>query len=268
MAGGSNQKKNIRGTREWAVAEINCCLGCLHGCRYCYARYDAVQRKGIVTEKQWNACRVVEKEVLRQHPLYSGQVMFPTAHDIVPDNLEACVKVLKNLLDAGNRVLVVSKPNIESVRRICMDFDQFRERLLFRFTITARDSRLLEFWEPGAPAYTERKACLRHAFDMGFATSVSVEPMLDTGDVIKMVHELLPYISHSIWLGKMNRIDERVNIDSEQMSLEIERIKQGQRDEKIWALYRDLKLFDKVRWKESVKEVLGLEGASKPGLDI
>jgi DNA repair photolyase len=163
---------------------------------------------------------------------------------------------------------VVSKPNIESVRRICIDFDQFRDLLLFRFTITARDSRILEFWEPKAPDYAERKSCLEYAFDEGFETSVSVEPMLDTTDVVSMVRELLPYISHSIWLGKMNRIDERVKIDSEQMRLEIERIRQGQRDEKLWQLYRALKPCDKVRWKESVKEVLGIKAPSEPGLDI
>lgn len=250
------------------MAEINCCRGCLHGCRYCYARYDAVVRKKTMTIEQWDCCRIIDEEVNRQHPLYPGQVMFPTRHDIIAENLEASVTVVKNLLDAGNRVLVVSKPHIASVRRLCSDFHEFRKRLLFRFTITARDSRVLQFWEPGAPAYAERKSCLKYAFDAGFATSVSVEPMLDTADVVAMVRELLPDVSHSIWLGKMNRIDERVRVDSEQMRLEIERIRHGQRDENIWALYRALHHIERVRWKESVKEVLGLEVASKAGMDI
>lgn len=268
MSGGPKQKGSVRGTKEWAVAEINCCRGCNHGCRYCYARYDAVERKGLVTAKEWDSCRIVEAEVVRQHPLYSGQVMFPTAHDIVPENLDACIQVLANLFSGGNRVLVVSKPNLASIRRICKEFDTLRKQLLFRFTITARNPEILKFWEPGAPGYSERKQCLEYAFNEGFETSVSVEPMLDTADVIPMVRELLPYISHSIWLGKMNRIEERVRQDSEKMRLEIERIKQGQRDEKLWELYRALKPYDKVRWKESVKEVVGIEVPSQPGLDI
>ena len=37
----------IRGTKEWAVAEINCSIGCPHDCRYCYARVAALD-KGLI----------------------------------------------------------------------------------------------------------------------------------------------------------------------------------------------------------------------------
>lgn len=268
MAGNSDRNKGIRGTREWAVAEINCCIGCQHGCRYCYARYDAVERRKKVTADQWSSCQAVDEEVKRKHPLYPGQVMFPTAHDIVAENLEVCLTVLTSLLNAGNRVLVVSKPSIVCIKRICHDLRNFREQLLFRFTITARDRTLLDFWEPGAPGYKERMGCLEYAFDNGFATSVSVEPMLDTSDVVGMVHELLPYISHSIWLGKMNKIETRVHLDSPQVQLEVEKIRQGQLDVKLHYLYRQLGSICKVRWKESVKEVLGIRPPDEPGLDI
>lgn len=264
----TDNKKPIRGTREWAVAEINCCLGCSHGCRYCYARYDLVVRRGMVTPEQWSSCRVIEKEVVKKQPLYPGQVMFPTAHDIVPENLEDCLVVLRNLLDAGNRVLVVTKPHLDCVRRICSDFSGAKDRILFRFTITARDLEVLQFWEPHAPDYLERKCCLEYAFNNGFDTSVSVEPMLDTADVAAMVRELLPCVSHSIWLGKMNKITERVACDSEEMRLETERIERGQSNERLFQLFEELGGLKQVRWKESVKEVLGLQQATEPGLDL
>lgn len=260
-------KKPIRGTREWAIAEINCCRGCSHGCRYCYARYDQVERRGIVTPEQWSSCRVLEEELVKKQPHYPGQVMFPTAHDIVPENLEVCLTLLNNLLDAGNKVLVVSKPHLDCVRRICADLSDARDRILFRFTITARDAGILAFWEPLAPRYPERKSCLEYAFMKGFSTSVSVEPMLDSGDVSAMVRELLPFITHSIWIGKMNKIGERVTCDREETKREIERIERGQTDEQILLLYRELKGIEQLRWKESVKEVLGLERPTEPGLD-
>jgi DNA repair photolyase len=268
MADGSIGKKPIRGTREWAVAEINCSCGCPHGCRYCYARFDLVVKEGIVTPEQWTTCRILGDEVTRKWPLYPGQVMFPAAHDIVPENLEACLNVIRNLVEAGNRVLVVSKPHLDCLERLCSELSDVREQLLFRFTITARNKKVLQLWEPYAPGYVERKDCLEYAFRNGFATSVSVEPMLDTTDVAAMVHELLPFITHSIWLGKMNKIERRVACESIEMQKAVDRIEKGQSDERLLQLYHVLRDIPQVRWKESVKEVVGHQLASEPGLDM
>jgi DNA repair photolyase len=261
-------KKSISGTREWAVAEINCSLGCPHGCRYCYARYDQVERKGLITAEKWCDCSVLGNELTRKQPLYPGQVMFPSAHDIVPENLEACLSVLRNLVAAGNKVLVVSKPHFACIHRLCSEFLDVREQLLFRFTITARKSRILKIWEPHAPEYAERKKSLEYAFRQGYATSVSVEPMLDTSDVAAMVEDLLPFINHSIWLGKMNKIKQRVVSTSEKMQQEIDRIEKGQCDKRIFKLYYELAGIPQVRWKESIKRLIGLQLASEPGLDL
>lgn len=262
-----DEQKPVRGTREWAVAEINCCLGCPHGCRYCYARQAAVVKNALATPAEWSVCRVIPAEVAKIHPRYPGQVMFPTAHDIVPENLTACLQVIRQLTAGGNRVLVVSKPRLDCIRALCTEFLAAKDLLLFRFTITARDQELLELWEPRAPGYAERKACLVYAHAQGFATSVSVEPMLDTADVAAMVHELLPFVSHSIWLGKMNRIGERVTVDSPAMAQAVKRLAEGQSDDNILQIYRKLRHIGKIRWKESIKTVAGLELPAEPGLD-
>ena len=258
----------ISGTREWAVAEVNCSLGCPHDCRYCYARYDRVVRRRLVSAAEWRHCRVLPEEVDRVHPLYPGQVMFPAAHDIVAENLEACCRVLAGLLAAGNRVLVVSKPHRLCIETLCRRFAAFRDRLLFRFTITARDPALLLLWEPGAPGYEERRDCLALAGQRGFATSVSVEPILDAADVVAMVHELLPLVSHSIWLGRMNRIGERVVAETDEMRAAVERVERGQEDARIETIYHQLAHIPVVRWKESIKLVVGLPLAERPGLDV
>jgi len=262
------EKKVVRGTREWAVANIDCCTGCPHDCRYCYARYDAVEKRGELSAEEWRFCRVRREDVEKVQPLYPGQVMFPTTHDILPENLEACKTVIYRLLTAGNRVLVVTKPHLECVTELCRFLPDWKEMLLFRFTITARNRQLIQFWEPGAPEYPERKASLCHAFDAGFQTSVSVEPMLDTADVVEMVYELLPCVTHSIWLGKMNKVKQRVRIDSEEVEKRLNRLVAGQDDEKIAAIYRRLRHEPLLRWKESIKTVVGLEPAGEAGLDI
>ncbi len=260
-------KKKIRGTREWAVANIDCCTGCPHGCRYCYAYYDAVVRKRLVTAEQWRTCSIRDEDVEKAHPHYPGQVMFPCTHDIVPENLDACLQVIDNLLKSDNKVLIVSKPHMSCIAVLCDHLQPYKDSILFRFTITAGSNPVLSFWEPGAPVYEERVSCLQMAHKLGFQTSVSIEPMLETATVVEMVKALEPFVTHSIWLGKMNKINERVVADSDEMEREIQRICAGQSDARIWAIYEQLKNNPLVFWKESIKEVVGLDLATEPGYD-
>ena len=258
----------ISGTREWAVAEINCNVGCPHDCRYCYARAAALSTGLIDSASDWTRPRVIDAEVECSRPLYGGQVMFPTAHDIVEDNLEEALQVVSRLLEAGNNVLIVSKPSLVCIEQICDRFSGLRNQILFRFTITSRSSDILRLWEPGAPGYKERLECLRLALERGFQTSVSIEPMLDLTDVRGMIDQLEPYVSHSIWIGKLNRIEERVRIDSPEMVAEVRRIRNEQQDRSIIDLYEALKERPLIRWKESIKLVVGLPLANESGLDI
>jgi len=263
-----NKQQRISGTREWAVAEINCSLGCPHGCRYCYARYDQVQGRALTTDASWQTPVDVDTKNGDATRKYPGRVMFPSHHDIVADNLASSIHLLRQLLAAGNDVLVVSKPHIEVISRLCREFPEYKRNILFRFTITARNPEILAFWEPYAPRYPERMKSLVHAFDAGFATSVSVEPMLDIADVVAMVSELLPFVTDTIWLGKMNKIESRVNIDSSDAASEVARIGREQDDTVIREVYRELQGVSKIRWKESIKQVVGLDYAPEPGMDI
>ena len=258
----------IRGTKEWAVAEINCCIGCPYECRYCYARTKALKENVVASAADWARVRVVEDELTREYPLFSGQVMFPASHDIVPENLDACLSVIDRLLAKGNQLLIVSKPSPDIIARLCNECIKWKQQILFRFTITGRDHEILAFWEPGAPGYDQRRESLELAEKRGFATSVSIEPMLDIDDIFGLVDDLSPFVSHSIWIGLMNRISERVAIDSETARQEVARIEAGQTDKKIKNIYGQLKNNPLLRWKESIKKIVGLPEATVPGLDI
>lgn len=258
----------ISGTREWAVAEINCSVGCPHDCRYCYARVAALKKGLIDSASDWTRSRIIDSEVKSSRPRYGGQVMFPTAHDIVEDNLEAALQVMSRLLEADNQLLIVSKPSRVCIEQICDRFFAQRSQILFRFTITSRNDHILGVWEPGAPDYQERLESLQLASKRGFQTSVSIEPMLDLEDVRGMIDEIEPYVSHSIWVGKLNRMEERVKIDSGEVAAEVERIRNEQQDRNIIDLYEALKGRSLIRWKESVKLVVGLPLATESGLDI
>ncbi|BBO74607.1 hypothetical protein DSCW_20240 [Desulfosarcina widdelii] len=209
-------------------------------------------------------------DVEKKRKKLSGRIMFPTTHDITPNNLDACMVVLGKLLEAGNEVLVVSKPHFDCVKRICDDFERYRDlyeidvdvnrqyRIIFRFTIGACDDQILSFWEPGAPSYSERKASLKHVYQRGFQTSVSAEPMLDTANIDALISDLSPFVTDKIWLGKLNHLGPLKKGADPYLMQEIRRIERGQTDASIKAIYRRYSDNPIVEWKDSIQRVVGI----------
>ena len=263
----NNTKHNSHGTREWAPKNVNCCKGCSHDCRYCYAKGMAIRFKQV-TANQWPLEQIRQKDVDRIYKKYDGQVMFPSSHDITPNNLNACLTVMKNLLVAGNKVLVVSKPHLDCIKAICQMFGSFKSQILFRFSIGACDDQILSYWEPNAPCYNERKQCLVYARKAGFKTSVSVEPMLDSANIDILISELSPYVTHSIWIGTMNHLGRFGKGSDMVLRQEIEKIKRGQTDKIIRAIYDRHKNNPLIKWKAEIKKVVGIPLAEKAGMDI
>jgi len=192
--------------------------------------------------------------------------MFPTTHDVLPQFLGECLQVMRNILAADNDLLIVSKPHLSCIERVCTELRMWRDRVLFRFSIGAVNDSILSYWEPGAPLFEERFASLRHTQREGYTTSVSMEPLLDAKNVAAIVGVLSPHVTDSIWIGKMNQVRSRVTPGTAEA--EITRIEHGQTDEEVRAIYESLKSHPLIRWKESYKAVLGLELAQEAGLDI
>lgn len=200
----SKIKKITLGTKEWADSNVNCYLGCSNNCRYCYAKKIAI-RFNRRTEETWNIMIPNQKSIKKGYAKRRGRVMFPTSHDITPESLEGCIIVLEKLLAAGNDVLITTKPSLECIKKICNLFFEQKALIQFRFTITSISDKLLNFWEPCAPIYEERIDALKFAFKEGFMTSVSIEPFLDRDPFI-LVEKLNPFITETIWIGKMNYV--------------------------------------------------------------
>lgn len=259
--------KTIYGTFEWADANMNCAIGCSHDCRYCYARNYAVDRFKRVSAENWPKMQIRHEEVRRKMRKPAGTVMFPTSHDICPEVLGPCIRVIHNLLSVGNRVLIVSKPHYECVKSICDTFPDHKKNILFRFTIGASDNNLLRYWEPGAPVFEERLACLELAKARGYQTSVSIEPMLDSDGVVDLFHQVEPQATHTIWIGKMRSAAQRVRIENDQDQKAVDKIKAGQTNSRIKAIYNTLKNEIKVRWNASIKKVIGLALPTQTGTD-
>ena len=265
----SRSPDKVSGTKEWADRNLNIAYGCEHQCRYCYAKAMAHQFGRIKSYEEWGGGynRLNEVEVSKGRKKHAGTWMFPTTHDITPQFLEPCVTVLRKLLDVGNRVLIVTKPHQACIERLCQEFAAHKSQILFRFTIGAMDDKVLAFWDTKAPGFRERFGCLKHAHGKGFETSVSIEPMLDTPNVVRLFHRLKPHVSHSIWLGKMNQIRKRVQPRTAEEVQACYQLEQQQADNHVKKVFGQLKDEPLVRWKDSIKEVMGLEMAEVAGMD-
>lgn len=261
--------KHVFGTTEWAKYNENCINGCAHDCKYCYSKSIAIHYKRK-TRNNWQDEVLKHDKLTNKYRKRSGRFMFPTTHDITPKYLNECIYFLGNILKPGNEVLVVSKPHLECITAICNQLNNYKQNILFRFTIGSSDSAVLKFWEPNAPDFEERLAALKYAFDMGFNTSISCEPMLD-GNIDELVTKVSSYVTDSIWLGKMNYPETRIAINGANDSVTLAAMKQlisMHSDDWIRSLYSRHKDNPQIKWKESIKKIIGLEISKEKGLDV
>ena len=260
--------KKVFGTHEWAVKTVNFINGCQHDCKYCYSKEMAIRFKRK-TKNTWKK-ETVTKKAPESFKKIEGTIMFPSSHDIHPSHLKEAICYLEKLLSAGNRVLIVTKPHYECIKAICDNFTDYKNNILFRFTIGSANSEVLKYWEPGAPDFRERIKALKYAYQKGYETSISCEPMLDD-NIEEVIEKTFSSVTDAIWLGKANFLIKRLNQNGHKEKHILIRAKQlleWQSDESILTLFHKYKDIEKIKWKESIKNVAGLEIASQKGLDI
>jgi len=260
---------SVFGTYEWAVKNINIVSGCSHNCKYCYSKEMAIRFKRK-TPESWK----IEEELKTDRKLkigkVSGRVMFPSSHDITPQNLILSLKTIKKILEHDNDILIVSKPHLDCISRLCNEFQEYKKNILFRFSIGSSNNTVLKSWELDAPLFEERIECLKLAFEQGYKTSISCEPMLDN-NISDVIDRVTPYVTDSIWIGKMNFLLRRLKMngyDDNETLKKANELLNWQRDSEIIRLYTEYKNHPKVKWKESIKKVVDIEVSQQKGLDI
>lgn len=259
----------ISGTKEWAESNFNLLDGCSHDCLYCYGHAIKVRFKQLDGHEWCEEQLRVDPRTMKV-PRRSGRIMLPTTHDITPKHIEEHVILIGRLLEVGNTLLIVSKPHYECIQRLCEEFAASKGRITFRFTIGSVDNKVLRFWEPGALSFDERLRSLKYAYDQGFQTSVSIEPMLE-GDVDALIVAVEAFVTDTIWLGKINRLKSNLTLNgftTPEILARAEALIAGQNDVAIKALYERHKGNPKIRFKESIKKVVGLELQTKSGMDL
>lgn len=254
--------KRKTGTREWSQSSLNLQIGCTHGCRYCYARAMALRFGRIAKPEDWARPRIdsfVQQKVFR---LRRGVTMFPTQHDITALNVSSCVRTVRHLCEAGNQVLLVSKPDVPVWHRMLEGLDSFRAQITLRFTIGCLDDDLRRFWEPMAPPIEDRIKVLQAAYAGGWRTSVSCEPLLEPQRAGALIERVRPFVNDTIWIGAANKLAERTAWCRGLPGLaeKIRELEAGQASSKMRAIYNQLNQLGCIRWKDSYQQALGLKG--------
>lgn len=263
-----DKNKPVFGTTEWAASNVNILKGCSNDCKYCYSKEMAIRFKRS-TPESWKDEVVNWSAFNKGASKREGFIMFPSTHDITSKHIDLVLDYLKRQLSVGNKVLIVSKPSYLCIKRICDALGEHKDSILFRFTVGSANSNTLQFWEPNAPDYEERKRSLIYAFENGFQTSLSCEPMLDNRiDIV--IDDLSRYVSDAIWLGKMNFAVRRLKANGHfnaENQIAAKQLLEWQSDEAITALFYRYKDNPLIKWKESIKKVVGLEVSTKKGED-
>ena len=83
--------------------------------------------------------------------------------------------------------------------------------------------------------------------------------MLDN-NIADVVEQVLPYVTETVWIGKPNMLKGRLSMnghDDEETMARAESLLQSLSDQFIWDLYARYKDNSKIRWKDSIKKVVG-----------
>lgn len=249
----TEELKSTRKNHQWTDDSVNFITGCGNQCKYCYS-CDMATRFHRRDPRNWGNEIVRPKDLVKKIKKYPKMVMFPSSHDIRPIHLSESIHILEKILMAGNDVLVTSKPHFACIERVCNTFQEYKDKILFRFTIGSTDSDVLKFWETNAPGFEERLECLKLAYDMGYQTSVSAEPLLDK-NVDLLVATLSPYITDTIWIGKAEHLIKRLTMNGYNDPLTKEKayeLLKFQNDPVfIQHLYQTFKDNPMIKWKTS-----------------
>jgi len=247
-----------KNNQQWSSKSVNFQTGCEHNCLVCYAKEMSV-RRGHSTKNNWNGPRIRAHDLKKKISKWNdSKIMFPSMHDITPNNIKEAKLVLRKILEADNEVLIVSKPHYECIKEICDEFTNYKDKILFRFTIGSYNNKVLKFWEPGAPSLNERMKSLKYAYDNGYQTSVSIEPMMDN-KVVKVIDAVQPYVTEKIWVGKVNQMWNRLNRNTDmndELVKKAKQLEQWQSDKNILALYHKYKNDPIIMWKDSIEKVV------------
>lgn len=200
---------------EYSPWACNLYIGCVHGCRYCYApgcvrrkadRYhtEVTARKDVVAMFEKDARYLVEKYPDDD----SRRVLFCFLSDPYQP-LEQELRLTRSCLEVakktGLKVDILTKGAYKYVSKDLQLIKDAGARL--GVTLSFVDDAKRKEWERDAASVSDRMRLLKKAHSMGIYTWVSMEPVIDTDDALAVIDKMHDYVD--FWkVGKLNYFKE------------------------------------------------------------
>jgi len=190
---------------QYAFLAINHYTGCSHGCDYCYMKRMFEQKKVSPPFEQSRAKERVAELTKAACKKYSGtnkrvQLCFSTdPYQPLDEELKLTRTVLWLLGEYRIPFQVLTKGGLRAVR----DFDLYGKHDLFGCTLTTTDEEWIASIEPRAASFVDRCSALIKAKSKGIATWVSLEPVIDADEAVKVIRYTHAFVDH-YKIGKLN----------------------------------------------------------------
>lgn len=183
--------------KEYCDLAINIYKGCSHGCIYCYAP-DVWRKMGLSREDFYNHPAIrpgILEAIKKEAPKYKGREIHLCftcdPYQPIDKELQITRRAIKILKDNDITVRILTKGGIRSIR----DFDLLEPgRDWYGVTMTFLDSQKSFEWEPYASSPGERYASIAGAKIMGLRTWISLEPVIDPEETLKIIEKIYPAV--------------------------------------------------------------------------
>ena len=191
---------------EYSQLACNLFIGCTHACDYCYG--PSVMHK---SNEEWVSDDLEPRDDIlekfeRDAKILQGdprEILFSFASD--PYFSEKAALITRGALELCERYNLKAQILTKNGARALQDANLFLSNDGWKFgsTIIFMDEKLREKHESGAPSIASRVEAVKQAHKMGIFTWVSIEPVLDPDEALKVMDELKGHVD--LWkVGKLN----------------------------------------------------------------
>ncbi|MFA7177610.1 MAG: radical SAM protein [Smithellaceae bacterium] len=201
--------------RSDAALALNIYHGCTHACSYCYAPSATFTKRDVFNTQvlpRANFLKELEKDAIKRFGRgEGGHVLMSFLNDpYQPAEMEyGLTRKSIQILHATNHSLVtLTKGGTRALR----DIELFTPKDEFASTLTVTTDELLQKWEPGAASFADRCDALKTFHAAGIPTWVSLEPVLYSKEVFKIIEKTHEYVGH-YRIGRLNRNSHEKTVD-------------------------------------------------------